>query len=87
MSKNILIISISREHGTNGKEIGRLVAKKLNIPFFDKEEIKEFAIKNNMIENSSEEEIYDNFLSLDVSKEVIINQSKVIKKLLIVQMQ
>lgn len=81
MSKNILIISISREHGTNGKEIGRLVAKKLNIPFFDKEEIKEFAIKNNVIENSSEEEIYDNFLSLDVSKEAIINQSKVIKKI------
>ena len=38
--KNNLIISISREHGTNGKEIGRLVAKKLNIPFYDKEEIK-----------------------------------------------
>ena len=58
-----LIISISREHGTNGKEIGRLVASKLNIPFYDKEEMKEFAIKNNMIDtNYSEEEIYDNFL-------------------------
>ena len=79
--ENNLIISISREHGTNGKEIGRLVANKLNIPFFDKEEIKEFAIKNNMIENSSDEEIYDNFLSLDVSKEAIINQSKVIKEI------
>ena len=78
--KSNLIISISREHGTNGKEIGRLVAKKLNIPFYDKEEIKEFAIKNNMIDsNSSEEEIYDNFLSLDANKEAIINQSKVIK--------
>lgn len=80
--KNNLIISISREHGTNGKEIGRLVANKLNISFFDKEEIKEFAIKNNMIDNNySNEEIYDNFLSLDVSKEAIINQAKVIKKI------
>lgn len=80
--KNNLIISISREHGTNGKEIGRLVANKLNISFFDKEEIKEFAIKNNMISNNySNEEIYDNFLSLDVSKEAIINQAKVIKKI------
>ena len=79
--ENNLIISISREHGTNGKEIGRQVAKKLNIPFYDKEEIKEFAIKNNMIENSSDEEIYDNFLSLDVSKDAIINQSKVIKEI------
>ena len=76
-----LIISISREHGTNGKEIGRLVSKKLNIPFYDKEEIKEFAIKNNMINKSSDEEIYDNFLSLDVSKDSIINQASTIKKI------
>lgn len=67
--KNNLIISISREHGTNGKEIGRLVAKKLNISFYDKEEMKDFAIKNNMTNNYSDEELYDNFLSLDVSKE------------------
>ena len=80
--KNNLIISISREHGTNGKEIGRIVANRLNIPFYDKEEIKEFAIKNNMLaENYSDEEIYDNFLSLDVSREAIINQAKVIKKI------
>ena len=80
--KDNLIISISREHGTNGKEIGRLVAKKLNIPFYDKEEIKEFAIKNNIISsNYSDEEIYDNFLSLDVGKEGIINQVKVIKEI------
>lgn len=44
--------------------------------------MKEFAIKNNMIDtNYSEEEIYDNFLSLDVSKEAIINQVKVIKEI------
>ena len=80
--KNNLIISISREHGTNGKEIGKIVAQKLNISFYDKEEIKEFAIKNNLInDNCSDEEIYDNFLSLDVSKEAIINQTKVIKKI------
>lgn len=81
-TKDNLIISISREHGTNGKEIGRLVAAKLNIPFYDKEEIKDFAIKNGMITNNySKEEIYDNFLTLDVSKEAIINQTKVIKKI------
>ena len=80
--KNNLIISISREHGTNGKEIGRMVANKLKMSFYDKEEIKEFAIKNNMINgNYSDEEIYDNFLSLDVSKEAIIKQAKVIKKI------
>ena len=77
-----LIISISREHGTNGKEVGRLVAKKLNIAFYDKEEIKEFAIKNNMVNNNyNDTEIYDNFLSLDVSSESIISQSKTIKRI------
>ena len=80
--KDNLIISISREHGTNGKEIGKLVAKKLNIPFYDKEEIKEFAIKNNMINNNySDEEIYDNFLSLDVGKEGIISLAKTVKEI------
>ena len=80
--KNNLIISISREHGTNGKEIGRLVANQLKIHFYDKEEIKEFAIKNNIVSsNYSDEEIYDNFLSLDASKDAIINQSNVIRKI------
>ncbi len=80
--KDNLIISISREHGTNGKEIGKIIANKLNIPFYDKEEILEFALKNNMISNTlSNEKIYDNFLSLDVSKEAIINQAKVIKEI------
>lgn len=79
---NNLIISISREHGTNGKEIGRLVAKELNIPFYGKEEIKEFAIQNKLTEKEySLEELYDNYLSLDANKEAIINQTKVIQKI------
>lgn len=77
-----LIISISREHGTNGKEIARLLAKELNIPFYDKEEIKEFAIKHKLANiDYSEEKLYDNYLSLDANKEAIIHQSKVITKI------
>lgn len=80
--KSNLTISISREHGTNGKEIGKLVAKELNIPFYDKEEIKDYALKNNIINsNYSNEELYEHFLSLDASEEAIINQSKVIKNI------
>lgn len=80
--KNNLIISISREHGTNGKEIAKQVANILNIKFYDKEKIKEFAIKNSLIDNDySNKDIYDNFLSLYVNKEAIINQTKVIKKI------
>ena len=81
-TKDNLIISISRKHGTNGKEIGKLVASKLNIPFYDKEEIKNFAIKNNFVDNNySDEDIYDNFLSLEANKDAIIIGSKVIKEI------
>ena len=79
---NNLIISISREHGTNGKEIARLVAKELDIPFYDKEEIKNFVIKNNLVKNDyTKVDLYDIYLSLDASKEAIINQTKVIKEI------
>lgn len=75
-----LIISISREHGTNGREIAKQVANKLNLKFYDKEEIKEFAINNNLFNKEANlQDLYDNFLSLDVSKDAIINQNKVIK--------
>lgn len=75
-----LIISISREHGTNGKEIARLVAKKLNIPFYDKEEMKSYAVKYKLSKVlCTEEELYDNYLSLDANKDAIIHQTKVIK--------
>lgn len=80
-TSNNLIISISREHGTNGKEIGKLVAKMLNIAFYDKEEIKDFAVGNGLASNLMDEELYSNFLSLDVNKEAIINQSKVINEI------
>lgn len=77
-----LIISISREHGTNGKEIARRVAKELNISFYDKEEMKEFAIKNKLSKvEYTEEELYDNYLSLDANKEALIQQANVIKKI------
>jgi len=32
-----MIITIGREYGSGGREIGRLVAEKLGIPFYDKE--------------------------------------------------
>ena len=47
---NKLIISISREHGTGGKEIARKIARKLELKFFDKEEIKKFAINKNELQ-------------------------------------
>lgn len=76
-----LVICISREHGTNGKRIGQDIAQRLNIAFYDKEEIKNFAVDNNIAEKESEQDLYDNFLSLDASKEAIIKQSSAIKEI------
>ena len=35
MKKN-LVITISREFGSGGHQIGELLAKELNVPFYDK---------------------------------------------------
>ena len=77
-----LIISIAREHGTGGKEISRQVAEKLNIKFYDKEEIKKFALNNSMIEDSlTDDELYKFYLSLDAEKDSIIKQAETIRKI------
>lgn len=75
-----LVISISREHGTNGKEIARKVAEKLGIKFYDKEEIKKFAISHSLIQDSyTDDELYKFYLSLDAEKDAIIKQTETIK--------
>lgn len=73
-------IGISREHGTGGKEIARRVAEKLELKFFDKEEIKKFAIENSLIENKhNDDELYKFYLSLDAEKDSMIKQAETIK--------
>lgn len=40
------IITISREFGSGGRTIGRLLAEKLNIPFYDKELVDHIALES-----------------------------------------
>ncbi len=40
------IITISREFGSGGRTIGRMVAEKLGIPFYDKELVEEIAVES-----------------------------------------
>ena len=40
------IITISREFGSGGRTIGREVAKRLNIPFYDKELVEQIALES-----------------------------------------
>lgn len=80
-----LIITISREHGTRGKQIGQLVAKKLNINFFDKElaylEAKKRGLNKKYISEENEEDERKAYLSFDANKDAIIAQSEIISKL------
>ncbi|MBQ8236972.1 MAG: cytidylate kinase-like family protein [Oscillospiraceae bacterium] len=49
------IITISREFGSGGRTIGRLVAEKLGIPFYDKELVKQISIESGFAPNFVEE--------------------------------
>ena len=40
------IITISREFGSGGRTIGRMIAEKLNIPFYDKELVEQIALES-----------------------------------------
>ena len=44
MAKNI--ITISREFGSGGRTVGRMVAEKLGIPFYDKELVEQIALES-----------------------------------------
>lgn len=48
-----IIITIARQYGSGGREIGELVAKKLGIPLYDKEIITDAAAKGELNEEVS----------------------------------
>lgn len=87
-SKPGVIITIAREHGSSGKQIGKIVAQQLGIPFYYKEMIalaahesgldKEF-ISN--IHKNSPEILSDLYLSSEVVKFAIEAQDKIIRRI------
>lgn len=83
-----VIITIAREHGSSGKQIGKLISEKLGIPFYykemtalaaqesglDKEFISDINLNAPMILQSL-------YLSTDVIQQAIVAQDKVIRKI------
>ena len=55
MNKNT-IITIGRQYGSGGREIGQLLAEKLDIPFYDKELLSMSAEASGM-----SEEVFENY--------------------------
>lgn len=80
-----LVITVSREHGTNGKRIGKLVAERLGLKFYDKElsmlEAKHRGLDKQYAEGQKEQNLYSLYLSLDAKKDSVIAQSEVINAL------
>ncbi len=84
-SKEGVIITISRTHGSQGKMIGELVAKKLNIPYYYKEMIslaaQESGLDKEFISNinRSSDVLHDLYLTSSPVKYAIEAQEKAIK--------
>ena len=56
MEKKNIVITIARQYGSGGKEIGKKLAEYYNIPFYDKELLKVAAIESGICE-----EMFENF--------------------------
>lgn len=86
-SKKGVIITISREHGSQGKYIGSLVAERLNIPYYYKEMVslaaKESGLDKEFISkiNQTSDLLHDLYLTTSPVKYAIEAQETVIKKI------
>lgn len=83
-----IIITIAREHGSGGKQIGKLLAEKLNIPFYYKE-MMYLAAKESGLDQEFISSIDDNspsvlpslYLGSSAIQQVVIAQDKIIRKI------
>ena len=87
-SQKGVIITIAREHGSSGKQIGKMVAEKLGIPFYYKEMMalaaQESGLAREFIENinvDSPAVLHGLYLSTDVVQRAILAQDRVIRKI------
>lgn len=87
-SKKGLIITIAREHGTGGKQIGAIVAEKLGLPFYYKEmtalAAQESGLSDEFISNINDNApalLHDLYLSTTVVQQAVIAQEKIIRKI------
>lgn len=83
-----VIITIAREHGSSGKQIGKLVAERLGIPFYYKE-MTALAAQESGLDKEFISDINANapallhslYLSTDVVKQAVIAQEKIIRRI------
>ncbi len=83
-----VIITIAREHGSSGKQIGKLVAENLQIPFYYKEMTALAAQESGLhkefisdINKNSPNVMHELYLSTNVIQQAIAAQEKIIHKI------
>ncbi|MCD8074592.1 MAG: MATE family efflux transporter [Lachnospiraceae bacterium] len=83
-----VIVTIAREHGSSGKEIGRLVAARLGVPFYYKEMTALAAQESGLdrefisdINKNAPKRLYNLYLSTKVVHLAVVAQHKVIEKI------
>ncbi|MBQ8684918.1 MAG: cytidylate kinase family protein [Clostridia bacterium] len=87
-SKKGVIITIARQHGSSGKQIGKIVAEKLGIPFYYKEMTALAAQESGLdkefisdINKNAPETLHSLYLSTNVIQQAIVAQDKIIRKI------
>lgn len=88
---NKIVITISREYGSGGRYIGRLIADKLGIKFFDKDFVTELSAKTGLSEkyiesNEQKRALLSSFnngyyAGLDGADELFVKESELVKSL------
>lgn len=87
-SRQGVIITVAREHGSSGKLIGKLVAERLGIPFYYKEMTALAAQESGLdkefisdINANAPAALHSLYLSTEVIRQAVIAQDKVIRKI------
>lgn len=83
-----VILTIAREHGSSGKQIGKLVAESLGIPFYYKEMIALAARESGLdkefisdIHKNAPDILYDLYASTQVMQLAMAAQEKIIRRI------
>ena len=82
-----VIITIAREHGAGGREIGQKLAEKLSIPYYDKEvamlAAKESGLATEFVENVEDKSslLYSLYMSTEANQTAISAQGAVLRKI------
>lgn len=83
-----VILTIARQHGSSGKEIGRIVARELGIPFYYKEMTALAAQESGLdrefisdLNKNAPKLLYNLYLSTRVVRLAVIAQHKIIQKI------